>query len=309
MIFKREKSYLFISTYIMKKWYKVCPYCANEIKEAAIKCQYCWEFLPEKKNEEKKKKVKRGKCPFCMNDIDLNVSKCPFCDEKIEQIKELQKWDDNKISEKEVKQMIAPNEEWIYHCPNCWNKVEKWYLECINCQTKLEWSEEDTSSDKDEALREAEKWMSYSFVVTIIIILVYAVLLGLTMTNSEILKYTLLSWFGDKYEVMFYLFAIIIIFGIMSVCMKLFKNRIAFIFMFLDYLISFFVKLVDENMVGKGIALIMNAFLIYAFFKWMCGSFLYRSIIWKNKLSVDEWILLIVCFIATMLITSLIIND
>lgn len=29
----------------MKEWYKYCPYCDNEIKEQAIKCQYCWEFL------------------------------------------------------------------------------------------------------------------------------------------------------------------------------------------------------------------------------------------------------------------------
>lgn len=29
----------------MKEWYKLCPYCANEIKEWAVKCQYCKEFL------------------------------------------------------------------------------------------------------------------------------------------------------------------------------------------------------------------------------------------------------------------------
>ena len=29
----------------MKKGYKECPYCANTIKESALKCQYCWEFL------------------------------------------------------------------------------------------------------------------------------------------------------------------------------------------------------------------------------------------------------------------------
>ena len=29
----------------MKKWYIECPYCANEIKEGATKCQYCKEFI------------------------------------------------------------------------------------------------------------------------------------------------------------------------------------------------------------------------------------------------------------------------
>lgn len=38
----------------MKKWFKECPYCANEIKEGAIKCQYCHEFL--NKDDKKIKK-------------------------------------------------------------------------------------------------------------------------------------------------------------------------------------------------------------------------------------------------------------
>lgn len=42
----------------MKANYKICPFCANEIKEWAIKCQYCESFLDwrdsNKKNTKKK---------------------------------------------------------------------------------------------------------------------------------------------------------------------------------------------------------------------------------------------------------------
>ena len=42
----------------MTEWYKLCPYCDNEIKEWALKCQYCHEFLIENKEKYKSKQGK-----------------------------------------------------------------------------------------------------------------------------------------------------------------------------------------------------------------------------------------------------------
>ena len=34
----------------MKKWFKECPFCKNEIKNEAVKCQFCKEFIWELKD-------------------------------------------------------------------------------------------------------------------------------------------------------------------------------------------------------------------------------------------------------------------
>lgn len=66
----------------MKKWYKLCPYCANEIKEQAIKCQFCHEFiekdtsstnnakLTNKKVNDKKKTSENKHSNKTMNQLD-----------------------------------------------------------------------------------------------------------------------------------------------------------------------------------------------------------------------------------------------
>ena len=90
----------------MKKWYKLCPFCANEIKEKAIKCQYCWEFLnneEETKGKGIKTKPEKKECPFCLNKIDAEATVCPFCDESLNNKSKKEKdFKENKKEEKVV---------------------------------------------------------------------------------------------------------------------------------------------------------------------------------------------------------------
>lgn len=280
----------------MKKWYKICPYCANEIKEAAIKCQYCWEFL--KKNEKMKENSKqiwktKKECPFCLNKIEEDMKECPFCEEKIDGKTEEDEECDKNISD-ENKETLKPDEKWIYHCPDCWKVANRWYLECENCWAKLKWLEEDISFAKNLAQENAEKRMIFSFIATIIIILIYLWII----LNPEIVKFTILAWNED---VRFTLWFAVFFFSIISICMILFKNRVAFTIMFLDYLFSFIAKLIAWNLNMKS-TIFFSIILIYIFFRWMYGSFVYRSLMWKKKLSVDEWILLLVWCIVVLFI-------
>lgn len=42
-----ENNFISFNIIYMKKWYKLCPYCGEEIRSAAKKCRYCEEFLED----------------------------------------------------------------------------------------------------------------------------------------------------------------------------------------------------------------------------------------------------------------------
>lgn len=64
----------------MKKGFTECPFCKNEIKGGAIKCQYCGEFLDGREKEEKKEKKESKKYSQIVNYSNNITIHCPNCD-------------------------------------------------------------------------------------------------------------------------------------------------------------------------------------------------------------------------------------
>lgn len=56
----------------MKKGYKICPFCANEIINGAIKCQYCKEFLNKKESKKSSSKWRKTVDKYLFNEQNVD---------------------------------------------------------------------------------------------------------------------------------------------------------------------------------------------------------------------------------------------
>lgn len=58
---------------------KKCPFCAEDIQEAAVKCKHCGSSLVEEPTNTADSHVTEKKCPYCAEDIPMEATACKHC--------------------------------------------------------------------------------------------------------------------------------------------------------------------------------------------------------------------------------------
>ena len=131
---------------VMKKGYKECPFCKNEIKKEAIKCMYCKEMLSGDVPIEKHPDTKI--CPFCKNEIKFDAIKCQYCHEMLDSnVDEKQNWSTKKIVKKPQIEKLKKNKsedtlyDWISDeiKPNRWSRFLAWLIDVFVFITLIWW--------------------------------------------------------------------------------------------------------------------------------------------------------------------------